>query len=572
MIEAQRTTRCLLCSLACRVAFDVGPEDGRDEVLTEYVAGDPVTQGRLCFRGHYLADMATHPFRVTGAARREGDALRPAEMTKVIPAVASRLREAGTRAAVVVDGNLPTEDIVAALRFARDVVGTDLLSVYLPDGDAEALRGISPRTPLLALADAGGRDAMLVIGDAFATHPVLSRPVLEARAARKLRLFGMDCMPNRVAGFAESFLRVVPGGEAAALAGLCMLMGRPLPEDAAWATGRSIADLARMAGVGESDLRLVGKALAAAQRPAVVFDPVPGRMTGVAAAAGMASALCGDGAVLLPLFQYGNAVGAGRAAVSFRALSLDDVLDAANRVKVSALLVIGVDLYAVLGARAAGDVLRNVPTVAVASAFRSRTTEVASVVLPLAAPFEVSGSLVDASGTRCQLEALLRPPGAAMNVREICRRLAFALDVWLPENGTATLESAFRGCASPAPEPADRSAQGLRLVARADSVDLPAGAVSRFLAWPRHCEPVPILQLNPADVRARGLAPRSRVRVRANGNEAVAELQASAGVPRGMAAVSTAFDETKPLFPRRAYGDGVSELCWSEAEVAAETE
>jgi len=567
MGQVQPTTRCPLCSLACRVAFDFGPDDKRDEILTGYVSTDPVTQGRLCFRGHYLAEMATHPLRITGAGVRNGDALHPEPVEKAISYLAIRLREAGTRAAVLVDGNLPTEDVAAAGIFAREIVGSASFCVHLPDGDLALLHGLKGDATMLPFADVGGRDMLLVVGDAFATHPVISRPVLEARAARKLRLFGIDCMPNRVTGFAERFLRVAPGGEAAALAAIHVLARKRPPEGAAWAEGRSPAELAAMAGVQETDLGPVARALTESKRPAIVLDPVPARMTNVAACASVASALCKDGAALLPLFQYGNAVGAGRVSTTLGTTTLEKLVEAVGQGKVAAIFAIGVDIFAALGEGLARSVVRRVPFLAVASAFRCRTTEAAKLVLPLALPFEVSGSLIEAAGARCALDALLEPPGDAMSVRDICRQLAFALDLWQPEGSTAMLGSAFRGCAPIELIPADRPLQGLRLVARSDTPDLPGGAVSRFLAWPRHCEPEPVLLMNPTDLQARELRARSRVVVRANGNEALATVRSSSDVPCGMASISTAFEETKPLFPRRSYGDGLSEPCWSEADV-----
>ena len=65
------TTRCLLCSLQCPLALS---SDASGGIGVEYVTDDPVTEGRLCFRGHYAADLACHPMRLTRAEMRNGAA------------------------------------------------------------------------------------------------------------------------------------------------------------------------------------------------------------------------------------------------------------------------------------------------------------------------------------------------------------------------------------------------------------------------------------------------------------------------------------------------------------------
>ena len=153
MSAPQPRTRCLLCSLACPVAFEARPSEGGSEVLTEYVRSDPQTQGRLCFRGHYLAEMAAHPFRLThaempGAARSDA-ADHSVPTDRAVAEVASRLAAARGRAGVLIDGNLPVEDTAAALHFARDILGTRWAAIHLPGPDLGMLEGIPPGTPML---------------------------------------------------------------------------------------------------------------------------------------------------------------------------------------------------------------------------------------------------------------------------------------------------------------------------------------------------------------------------------------------------------------------------------------
>jgi anaerobic selenocysteine-containing dehydrogenase len=512
--------------------------------------------------------MAAHPLR---AARPElRGRWEPQKPEHLFEALAASLGQAGKNAAVVVDGNLPTEDVVAALLLARQVVGTDRASIYLPESDAAMVKGIQPGTPILSLQDVAGCDVFLAVGDVFATHPVVSRHVLDARAARKARLFGLDCLPNRVNGFAEQFLRVRPGGEAAALAALCGLLGRDIPAGNTWAEGRSPAALASLAGLSESELRPVADALSKGKQAAVLLDPVPGRMTNVTAAASIASALCGaPGLRLMPMFCCGNAVGAARAAASLGAAPLRTTLQAALDGRAEILLSIGVDVLRALPREDASVLHDRVATLVVASAFRNASTEHADVVIPLAMWFEQSGSVLDPAGTRLDLEPLAPAPAGALNVRELCARLAAGLGA-SPTRLEAPTAAPFVGSPASAIEVEEAPSAGLRLVARADAVDFDTGSVSRTLSWPGYLEPVPDLYMNAADARSRGLASRSSVLVRANGREARAQVRIANDLPSGVAELSAAFAETRPLFRCRVDSAQCAELAWSDAEVTLE--
>ena len=275
---------------------------------------------------------------------------------------------------------------------------------------------------------------------------------------------------------------------------------------------------------------------------------------------------------LMPMCRYGNAVGAARAAVAFSACTVGEVVQAAQKMKVDVLLSVGVDLLRLVGRPDAANLRSRVKTLAVASAFRNRTTEKADIVLPIATWFEGGGTVLDAAGEKHALAALMSPPGGAMSAQELCARVAETMGWTLGPEKESDLPAAFRGSAGGTLEAEAPPAQGLQLVARADGVDFDLGSVSRVLTWPALVEPLPELMMNRADAQARGLAPRSRAVVRANGCEATARICTGKGIPEGMAAISAAFDETRPLFRRRTDAAGGEELMWSEAEVVAETE
>lgn len=572
MPEPLPITRCLHCCLACPLSFRADPPAGAtaaaEEVAVEYAPGDDA-QGRLCWRAHCMAEMASHPLRLVGAEAGRG---KPVPVGEALGLARERLAGAGARAAVLVDANLPTEAIAAALRLGREALGTERAAACLPATDAAMLRGLADGPPVLALEGVAKRDALLVVGDAFATHPVLAGRVLDAKQMGRAALFGLDCARNRVAGFSDAFLLVRPGGEAFALAALCALASKPLGAEHPWADGRSAGELAAAAGVEESALRQVAERLSRAERPAVLLAPVAGRMANVAAAAAAASALCeAAGAMLMPLFASGNAFGAAGAAAGLRAPLSSAVLRDALDGQVEALLCVGVDALALVRPEDAERLRRRVPTLAAASAFPNRTTAAADVTLPLALWFEQSGTVGPTGGGALPLERALAPPGDAMTVAELCAGLAPAGAGREPApapNG-AEVQSVGAGF-KPAPTSADApelAGEALLLVARPDGLWLGGGDVSRVLAWPRYAEPSPELLMNPADLAARGLAPKAPAKLRANHAEAAVHVRPSPDMPPGVIAVSTAFAATRALFPLRKDGAGVWETSPALAEV-----
>ena len=135
----------------CPVALAADPSGNTEETIADYVTADPFTGGRLCFRGHYLAEMTTHPSRLTNAecpASGPAPSRETAATADALRMAASRLADAGSRAAVIVDGNLLTEDVACAVRLAREAVKTEWCAVYLPDTDGAMLRGLSPEAPI----------------------------------------------------------------------------------------------------------------------------------------------------------------------------------------------------------------------------------------------------------------------------------------------------------------------------------------------------------------------------------------------------------------------------------------
>ena len=566
MPATTKETTCLLCSLCC----PAGVAFGDYGLATPAYPGYAAQQQGLCFRGHYISELISHPSRLDLATVREPDRVRtlaPAEALRRVAALLPTLRD---EVAVVIDGNLPCEELDACVHATRGDLGLNRVTVFIPLADEALLRGLAAaparRIGRDALADC---DVILAVGDPFATHPLVAGPVLEAVAkARGHCLLNIDSLRGRTARFATDFCQVRPGGEPAALAGLLRLMGfaEAVPQLSELDASRA----ARMAGVPPAALERLAHALLRAERLGVVLSLPEGRCGAASAAAALAAKVADARAGgVCPLLTYGNAVGAWRTASALKTQPLASLLADIREGKVKKLIVLGTDLVAALPAAE----LASAEITLAASPMPSATTARARFVVPMALWFEIGGTALDGAVEQRRVQAAAAPPGGALSAAAILRALGPRQEEpRLEGEESAKLQAELSAILGAAPEvaladalgkPADwapPAAQGrLLLVSRADSKGFADGSMTTQLAWPALTEPRAVLLLSPQD--AQGL-PSAEATVRTDGLAVTLPVEASADVPPGVAAVSPRFPETRALFAwgERGVGPGLVSL------------
>lgn len=521
MLTTMAETRCLFCSLCCPAGVAFG-EMGLSEPA--YPGHAPPAHHGLCYRGHFLSDLAAHPGRMVGAVARDDGSVRSVPPREALRRVAELLPGMRGEAAVAIDGNVPCEELAEAVRLARVGLGIERVAVYVPPADEQVLRGLAASAARpLGEEELAHCDVILAVGDPFATHPPIAAPVLDALArARGNRLINLDSVRGRTARFATDFCLVPPGGEARALAE---------------------SEAGRLAGMVSN-----------AERLGVLLSLPDGRCSAPAAAASLAAKLAqAHGGGVCPLLTYGNANGALRLGTALKATPLAQLLAELRAGKVRNLIVLGTDLLSALPVRE----LDSAQIVLAASALPSATTERARCAVPMALWFEIGGRVVDGSGERREAAAIGPPCGGALTPSQVLRALGAAE---VPELSEGEL-AAMLATAPEAGECGVRSAEcgvksesgRLALVPAADSVGFADGSLSTQLAWPALVEPQPVLRLHPSDAQALG-APVAMVR--SNGAAVRLAVAASQDVPRGVATVSAHFPETRALFAWGARGAG----------------
>jgi len=511
----------------------------------------------LCYRGHFISELVNHPSRLHEATIRDRDrpqAVPPGEALRraadILPAMHDEL-------AVVIDGNLPCEELAGAVRLARQGLDINQVAIFIPPADEAVLRGLATSSaPCLGEEPVAGCDVILAVGDPFATHPLIASPALDAVAkARGHRLVNIDSLRGRTARFSADFCQVRPGGEAAALAGLLCAMSGASSVGAL--AELDVSKAAEMAGAPAGSLEKLASAVQAAKKLGVLISLPEGRCAAASAAAALAAKVAeARGGGICPLLAYGNAVGARRIAASLQATPLAQLLVDMQEGKVKKLLVLGTDVVSA----APWAELASVEIVVAASPMPSATTARARIVLPMGFWFELGGTALDGAGVQRKAEALAAPPRGALAPTEVLRRLGASV------SGEAMPEGELDNLLKPEPtvdlaevlgspsEWAASSAEGqLTIVSQADAKGFADGSVTTQLAWPAVMEPYPVLRVNPRE--AHSLA-SDAVTLRSDGVAVTLPVEPSDDVPPGVGAVSPRFPETRVLFTWSKEGVG----------------
>jgi len=546
MAEGTRA-RCYFCSLLCPLEAERTPAD---RFLPVYPTREDGLRG-LCGRGHATCELIGHPQRRNLAVLRTGGAERRASLAEATAELAALLKGVWepTRVALLVDGNLPAEDIVAAGLFAEQCLEGASWSVFLPPSDEALLRGLGGAVETPAAEELAQADATLVVGDPFVSHPVVAGPVLKAKlASRQATLAVIDSISNVTSRFATQVLAVPPGLEPWALARLARELGAS--EDALGSLGAD--DLDHLS----SDLSRLAEALRGAERPVILLAPELTRTGAPAALAVAARALAQAGkAKVLALTCYGNARAAAALATNSGATPLAELLRRLKGGELRALVVLGGDPAASLPSGLGPEVLEKLEVLVVAESLPTLTGEGAEVILPLTLSAEAGGTVVDAFGRVGVAGRLAPPPRGTATVRELLSALAEELGAELPavsapEAPGLTLpaapptESFLRGVGPPA-QPGD---EAVWLLGTGSPVHYDAGTLTRFAGWARVMEPVAQVAVGRGLAQKLGLEPGDDVRLRAEAREAMLECTVRDDLSEEVVVASGNFSEVRALF------------------------
>ncbi len=448
----------------------------------------------MCPRGSALGELLSSPRRL----RRSAD-------------ITTAARRMSGNTTVLIDGNLPLEEIAAAAEIVAAWDGVRLCCVVSPE-DEQLLLGIdASEAAWLADDDLPGCDGFVIVGDAFAANPRCARGVMDALSQhRRSPLVVIDAGGGVTLKFATRRITCRPGGEADALVG------------------------------GE-----VASAIEGCKRLGVIISAEAGRSAiwkSIGYRAGELAKSHGGGVSAQTIGA--NALAAVRVRKHLGLISLAEAMKPGNSVRVS----LGVDILGMLG--------WNGPAVAVAAAaLPNRTTESAEVVLPVALACEMGGTFLQAGVRTTKVEALMPPPAGVPTVSELLRTLAEAAGAKVarfsgklpPTDRISQAESLVMNSALP---PDGRVLVFARQAARHAEGSLPAAA-----GWQSQAMPLPEIRICPSDAGEMGLSDLAAVEVETESHKTYARLRVVRHVAPAVLAISESFPEARRLIPYVIYSE-----------------
>ena len=377
----------------------------------------PVSQGRLCARGWASHEAPTWGPRLLTPSLRHSEGLRPASWSDALQRATEELRRllsAGKRIGVLVSGACTNEESYLAMKLARGALRTGNVDGCGRMHYEALLRALGGRDQAwdsgCSLREVEESDRILLLeGDLSLTHPRAAFAVL--RALRKgARLVTMGWARTNLSQLASSHFPLDPAHPGRVPPELPAALG--LDREGGLRTSVLLAPFSPSTEALSATVRGIAEALVPEERKhgsSVNFLPLPYRAN--SRGAWDMGATPGHLPGGRPLED--GTLGDRLRTVWGAALCTDDGLAAEAMVgQVDGLVVLRDDLSAALPLPGAAlGALRGLESLIVLDAFRSSTSDAATVVLPLAAFSEMDGTLTSGEGRVQRIRAAARPIG-----------------------------------------------------------------------------------------------------------------------------------------------------------------
>ncbi|MBI5208555.1 MAG: molybdopterin-dependent oxidoreductase [Elusimicrobia bacterium] len=559
--DAVAKTVCPHCGVGCRL--DVETLQGR------IVASRPdasleapaVNRGQACVRGRFtLRDTVASPRRLRRPMIRKDGKLVETGWDAALAFVAAGLKPRAGKAALVASSQLSLEDLFVLDLFSRSALKADGIVASLGPSildELSAAAGGLKAPPRASLADVAKARTILVLGENVAvSHPVAWVEILDA-VRRGGRLLVVGPKDDPMSRHASLSLKVRPGGEPALLAAVSKaLLEKGAPSglkgfDAFKRSldGSSLAACCESAGVKEEDCRRLAGALAEGGPAALVFGQgLCGAPWTKACVSNLWNLALQTGAALFPLAEESDSFGAWllmrrRAA---GAPDLAAVLRAAAAGTLKALYLAG---PASLPAK------HGLEFLVVQDSFMNDSCQAADAVLPAATFAETEGNWVNLEGRAQKSMKAIEPLGEAKPDWWIASRLAGLMGAdgcafegadrikeRIDEEGLlAVREEGGQGflAACPPGGPADKAGEYPLVLLGEYSPDYyrtlalcqtsPDFKVLRDPGW---------IKIGPEDAAGAGLQEGATAHVESSSGTMEAVVRITAGMPKGVAAVS----------------------------------
>lgn len=568
---------CSLCSLACPLVIAGGeraPIFGKDSLLSvewDASAGSKFG-GSLCARGNAVAELIAHPKRVNYPFILGERTSLAAAVRETARSIADVKAAHGAGAIGVVLGeNLTIEEAALAERFAREVLGTENVSLFAPDDEplaraylARDLSGVKPS----GAPPPGDRVVALVFGDSFTEHPCTAKTVLPGRyGTRGSEVIVVSPDTNHTAWFSNRHLRCRPGGEAAVAAGLLKAAVEKTKAELPAALRQQIdkidwTEIERLGGVSKDALAAAAASMLGAAKVSTYISNIFGRIGAPALVFSYAEALTalmpGERA-FVPQFVQQNAWGI-HSVLPGRSDCLRKLADA----ELKAVLILGLDLFSVYPAATIEKAMREKRFTVATQLFWSQTAERANIVIPAASLMEKPGTVSPAFGEDLVRTEVVPPIAGCVTDAQFLTMLAKEMGhelapVVAPKRRTER-GSSFEGMAVEWSEYAsfvkELDGAAAVLIPWSEAVHAADGSASRNFHWSSVTCPDAVLMISEELASSHKLGSGDRVDVSTAGGEIVLPVEITKRLSGKVAAATIHFPAVRKLFPWRLAASG----------------
>lgn len=424
---------CPGCGAGCGLYLECVEDD---LVLTAPSHEDEVSQGRLCMRGWQIGDMLRNSLRLGTPLIHGKPASWDEAMTRAAD-ILEPLRRNPSRLGVLAAGHLTNEEGFAIAQFARQVLGTHNIDNFGRSVDGPIIWGLQHlsstsyrRPPLRDLVD---YDLIICLSSNIGHLNAQAGSWAVKAHARGSKLVVLDHVDDGMARAADLYLEHEPYALTAVLMYLLEALGGKGP-------GEKLPELARLGpeGIADSFQQLVDM-INSSSRIAIMLAtrsfsiPYPGML-----AADIADQLNLQESTSAAVFAVNgtpNSVGLGHMGV-VPVLTRDpgnggqclfDMIDL-NKQALDGLVVVGEELVSWLDRDGMTELRDMLDVLIVLDSFRTATSRVADVTLPVSGYGEREGSFTTLDAKVRWNGYAIKPFGESRYLPEVLAELAVLMD------------------------------------------------------------------------------------------------------------------------------------------------
>jgi len=401
-------TTCTNCPVGCQMIAEVN-KFGKVVRFKADLAGAP-NNGQACMTGKFGYEYSNHSSRLKRPYVREDGILRKATWEEALQKISAAFSgKSGDDVAVLTSPRGSNEDQFAALKLAKDVLGTSNIDSSLNDSYTllsrlqERLGSAGSTNSIWDLETANS--LLVVAGNPTEEQNVLAVPAKKA-VREGAKLVVIDARETELTRYATEWLRPIPGSEALVVAGITRAIIDEALEDKDFVGSRitnaeeikqalwnfDLSKVSKATGIDEGQIRRAARVFAEGEKGAVLVgddglseSTVQVLADAVVDLAAITGNLGDGGSGVFPLYNGANTLGAHVLGLGPGGgnRSRDQIVDSMTTGGVKAALVFADGISSSTpGLEHLPLALGNVDFVAVSAVFDSEITAHADVVLP----------------------------------------------------------------------------------------------------------------------------------------------------------------------------------------------